>query len=360
MYHSRAPRGLRVHHKDFGRAHQVDRDLFAEFQALRSHLLSGVRTIYGDSKRFRVERLRVDIGGEFVSKEFQGYCLQTGVSLEHTSTNTPQQIGMSERVGRTLAAMVRRMLADSGLPKSLLGVLMFTAGFLGNRAPQSAIVMQSPYKMPHRMEPDLLFLRVIGARAFPHFETQSKKLELKAVEGRLVGYSNNTKNYRIGCTIRPPGALWRTGTSSSSRHHRAYSRHRWKKFRSRIFRRATARTTATTSQTTTFCATFAIILACWNLFPLRLLTTSPWAGSQTICRWLNSSSGSARSPGGTHKTEELHDHCKKGLCPGESLRMEFHRRALSNRRSNRGRPQEPPCKHHWVDHSRFNNGGIRV
>ncbi|CAN0476461.1 unnamed protein product, partial [Laminaria digitata] len=64
---------------------------------------------------FRVERLRVDKGGEFISKEFQDYCLQTGVSLEYASTNTPQQIGMSERVGRTLAAMVRCMLADSGL-----------------------------------------------------------------------------------------------------------------------------------------------------------------------------------------------------------------------------------------------------
>ena len=65
---------------------------------------------------FLVERLRVDKGGEFISKEFQDYCLQTGVSLEYASTNTPQQIGMSERVGRTLAAMVRCMLADSGLP----------------------------------------------------------------------------------------------------------------------------------------------------------------------------------------------------------------------------------------------------
>ncbi|CAM9556757.1 unnamed protein product, partial [Laminaria digitata] len=39
---------------------------------------------------FRVERLRVDNGGEFISKEFQGYCLQVGVSLEYASTNTPQ------------------------------------------------------------------------------------------------------------------------------------------------------------------------------------------------------------------------------------------------------------------------------
>ena len=40
---------------------------------------------------FRFERLRFDKGGEFVSKELQGYCLQTGVSLEYASTNTPQQ-----------------------------------------------------------------------------------------------------------------------------------------------------------------------------------------------------------------------------------------------------------------------------
>ena len=64
-------------------------------------------------------RLRVDKGGEFISKEFQDDYLQTGVLLESASTNTPQQIGMSARVGRTLAAMVRCMLAESGQPKIL-------------------------------------------------------------------------------------------------------------------------------------------------------------------------------------------------------------------------------------------------
>ena len=89
---------------------------------------------------FRVERLKVDRGGEFISREFQDYCLQTGVSLEYASTNTRQQIGMSERVG-TLAAMVRCMLDDSGLLKFLWGELMFMAAFLGDRAPHSAIGM---------------------------------------------------------------------------------------------------------------------------------------------------------------------------------------------------------------------------
>ena len=94
---------------------------------------------------FRTEHLRVDKGGEFVRKEFQGCCPQTGVSLEYASTNTSQQIGTSERFERILAAMVRCMLADSGLPKFLWAEMMFTAAFLGNRAPHSAIGMQSPY-----------------------------------------------------------------------------------------------------------------------------------------------------------------------------------------------------------------------
>ena len=120
---------------------------------------------------FRVKRLREDKGSEFISKEFQGYCLQTGVTLEYASTNTPQYIGMSERVGRTLAAMVRCMLADGELPNFLWGGLMFTAAFLGNRVLHSAVGMQSPCKMLYGTKRDLQLLRVIGARAFVHIET---------------------------------------------------------------------------------------------------------------------------------------------------------------------------------------------
>ena len=52
---------------------------------------------------------------------FKDYCFQTGGSLAYASTTTPLEIGMSERVGKTLVAMARRMLADSGLPKFLRG-----------------------------------------------------------------------------------------------------------------------------------------------------------------------------------------------------------------------------------------------
>ncbi|CAM9982684.1 unnamed protein product [Sphacelaria rigidula] len=87
----------------------------------------------------RVEGRRAGKDGESIGNEFKSYCRQTGILLEFASTNTPQQIGLSERVGRTLADMVRCMLADSGLQTFLWGELMFTAAYLANRSPRSAL-----------------------------------------------------------------------------------------------------------------------------------------------------------------------------------------------------------------------------
>ena len=44
----------------------------------------------------RVAQFRADRGGEFIDNDFKDYCTQTGVLLEYVSTNTPQQISMSE------------------------------------------------------------------------------------------------------------------------------------------------------------------------------------------------------------------------------------------------------------------------
>ena len=74
---------------------------------------------------------------------------------------------------------------------------MFTAAYVGNRAPHSALNMQSPYKMLTGTEPDVRILRVIEARAFVHIERRTKKPALKAVEGRLVGYSSSSKSYCV-------------------------------------------------------------------------------------------------------------------------------------------------------------------
>ena len=48
----------------------------------------------------RVVRFRADKGGEYTGKSFHAYCLETSIKQELAATNIPQQVGVSERLGR--------------------------------------------------------------------------------------------------------------------------------------------------------------------------------------------------------------------------------------------------------------------
>ena len=61
------------------------------------------------------------------------------------------------------------------------------------RTPQT----QAPFTVLFGVHARLDHLRAIGVRAFVHVKTHTTKLEDKAREGRLRGYSMNTKTYRI-------------------------------------------------------------------------------------------------------------------------------------------------------------------
>ena len=145
----------------------------------------------------RIVRFRADKDGEYTGKDFQAYCLETGIKQEFAATNTPQQIGVSERVGRTLCAMVRCLLVDSGLPRNLWGELMLTTTYLCNRVPHSALKMETPYKVLYGKEADLSHPKIIGSRAFVHIK-DSTKLGHTSWEGMVRGFSENESNsYRV-------------------------------------------------------------------------------------------------------------------------------------------------------------------
>ena len=145
----------------------------------------------------RLIRLRADKSTEFTSSEFRQYCHDIGVSLEFASPNIPQQIGSDERAGRTIAGVVRYLLVDSGLPHFLWGELMQTAVYLSNRFPHAALANETPYQALHGKDGHLGHLRAIGARSFVHVERHTKKLEHRAWNGHLVGYSVDSKSFRV-------------------------------------------------------------------------------------------------------------------------------------------------------------------
>ena len=74
---------------------------------------------------------------------------------------------------------------------------MQTAVFLSNWSPHAALNNGTPSKALYGKDAYLGHLRVIGSRAFVHHATYTKKLEHRAWEGRLVGYSMDSKSYRV-------------------------------------------------------------------------------------------------------------------------------------------------------------------
>ena len=112
---------------------------------------------------------------------------------------------------------------------------MLTAAYVGNKASHSALNIQSPYKILKGTEADVRILRVIGARAFVHIERRTKKLALKAVEGRLVGYSSNNKSYRVynpitSCTMKNRQVIFIEKTIGTLLTHSRTLKHQYKHF----------------------------------------------------------------------------------------------------------------------------------
>ena len=74
---------------------------------------------------------------------------------------------------------------------------MKTAVCLSNRTPHACLQNGTPYKALYGKDTYLDHLRVIGSRMFVHEEVHTNKLEHRVWEGRLVGFIEKGKSYRI-------------------------------------------------------------------------------------------------------------------------------------------------------------------
>ena len=75
--------------------------------------------------------------------------------------------------------------------------------YLANRSPHSTLEGATPYSKMHNLEPDLTGLRAIGARAFVHRETYTKKLEDRAFEVAPVAQRYHVTSDTLGREFDP-------------------------------------------------------------------------------------------------------------------------------------------------------------
>ena len=183
----------------------------------------------------RIENLRCDKGGEYTGQEFRTLCVGAGINIEYTATNTPQQNGVSERDGQTLAKITRCLMKDGDFPPFMWGELVFTATYLANRSPHSTLKRATPYSKMHNLERT--------SRAWAPSEPEHSSTVRLTPRSWKTGPSREncadtaTTARRTASTIRPKVRSWIAGTSPS-----------WK-CRHALYLRMSRRKTTTTRKT---------------------------------------------------------------------------------------------------------------
>ncbi|GJS93970.1 ribonuclease H-like domain-containing protein [Tanacetum coccineum] len=160
---------------------------------VRGNLVRGIENLID----LRVKVIRCDNGTEFKNIVMNQFCKMKG-KREFSVARTPQQNGVAERKNRTLIEAARTMLADLKLPTTFWAEAVNTACYVQNRVLVIKPHNKTPYEHFLGIKPALSFMRpfrcsVTILNTIDHLG----KFDRKADEGFFVGYSTNSKAFRV-------------------------------------------------------------------------------------------------------------------------------------------------------------------
>ncbi|GKB41832.1 putative ribonuclease H-like domain-containing protein [Tanacetum coccineum] len=146
----------------------------------------------------KVKVIRCDNGTEFKNREMNQFCKMKGILRQFSVARTPQQNEVAERRNRTLIEAARTMLADSKLPTTFWAEAVNTACYVQNRVLVVKPYNKTPYELFHGIIPTLSFMRPFGCPVIIlNTMDHLGKFNSKADEGFFVGYSLNSKAFRV-------------------------------------------------------------------------------------------------------------------------------------------------------------------
>lgn len=155
------------------------------------------KTILRDTGR-TTSTLRIDRGGEFSSNVFLKYLSENNIRRELTTSYTPEQNDVAERSNRTIMEGVRSSLYHSQLPMSFWAEAVVYIVYTLNRTCSRVHGDKTPFELYTCIKPSLSHMRPFGCPVFVYIPAQlRKKLDAKSRRGIFVGYSEESKAYRI-------------------------------------------------------------------------------------------------------------------------------------------------------------------
>lgn len=148
---------------------------------------------------FRVVELRTDNGGEFLSRIFQDYLASHGIHHGLSAPYHSHQLGLVERMNRTVLTQMRILLSQAGFPDSFWPLALSDAAHHVNLRPTLSDPDDIPYRKWYNRMPDLTFVSGFrfGCYVSATLERPNSKLGDHAISGVYLGVSPNRKACRI-------------------------------------------------------------------------------------------------------------------------------------------------------------------
>ncbi|GJT98743.1 putative ribonuclease H-like domain-containing protein [Tanacetum coccineum] len=141
---------------------------------------------------------RCDNETKFKNREMNEFYGLKRIKREFSIARTPQQNKVAERKNRTLIEAARTMLADSLLPTVFWAEAVNTTCYILNRVLVTKPYNKTPYELIIGRPPSISFMRPFGCPVtILNTLDPLGKFNRKADEGFLVGYSVNSKAFRV-------------------------------------------------------------------------------------------------------------------------------------------------------------------
>src|SRR6266404_1765315 len=132
--------------------------------------------------RAKLGSLRDDKGGEYMSTEFEAFCIDEGIQRQHSVRNRPQQNGVAERVNRTMEEGVISMVHESGMPPAFWGEALAAFIHTSNKLATSTLPDQTPFQAVYGTKPDLSMLCVWGCTSYVLIQ-RDKDVRMQPIDG---------------------------------------------------------------------------------------------------------------------------------------------------------------------------------
>ncbi|GJX49500.1 retrovirus-related pol polyprotein from transposon TNT 1-94 [Tanacetum coccineum] len=126
------------------------------------------------------------------------FCMMKEIKREFSVSKTLQQNGVAKRKNRTLIEAAKTMLTDSLLPTTFSAKALSTACYVQNRVLVTKPHNKTPYELLYGRPPSISFMRPFGCLVtILNTLDPLGKFDEKADEGFFVGYSINSKAFRV-------------------------------------------------------------------------------------------------------------------------------------------------------------------